>query len=134
MKFNEFMAALDRELKHVYLLSGDETFYIDRAREKILEKLCINRADLVTLDCGDKMSPAEVVNAIDSAPLFSPLNVVLVKNAPYFSAEGRNELLKNILSRKSLMRIRTGVIMWYLHRALLQRISAVIWRLSLPSR
>ena len=98
MKFKEFMAALDRELKHVYLLSGDETFYIDRAREKILAKLCINRADLVTLDCGDKISPAEVVNAIDSAPLFSPLNVVLVKNAPYFSAEGRNELLENILS------------------------------------
>ena len=98
MKFKEFMAALDRELKHVYLLSGDETFYIDRAREKILAKLCINRADLVTLDCGDKISPAEVVNAIDSAPLFSPLNVVLVKNAPYFSAEGRNERLENILS------------------------------------
>lgn len=98
MKFKEFMAALDKGLKHVYLLSGDEIFYIDRAREKILAKLCVNRADLVTLDCGDKISPAEVANAIDSAPLFSPLNVVLVKNAPYFSADGKFERLENILS------------------------------------
>lgn len=98
MKFNEFMAALDKELKHVYLLSGEETFYIDKAREKILAKLCISRTDLVTLDCNNKISPAEIANAIDSAPLFSPLNVVLVKNAPFFGSEGKFERLENILS------------------------------------
>ncbi|MBO4401860.1 MAG: DNA polymerase III subunit delta [Selenomonadaceae bacterium] len=98
MKFKEFMAALDKELKHVYLLSGEETFYIDKAREKILAKLCVSRADLVTLDCSDKIPPADIANAIDSAPLFSPLNVVLVKNAPFFSSEGKFERLENILS------------------------------------
>lgn len=98
MKFKEFMAALDKEIKHVYLLSGEETFYIDKAREKILAKLCVSRADLVTLDCSDKIAPAEIANAIDSAPLFSPLNVVLVKNAPFFGSDGKFERLENILS------------------------------------
>ena len=98
MKFKEFMAALDKELKHVYLLSGDETFYIDKAREKIMSKLCISREDLVTLDCSDKIPPAEVANAIDSAPLFSPLNVVLVKNAPFFGSDVKFERLEKILS------------------------------------
>ncbi len=98
MKFKDFMAALDIGVKHVYLLSGEENFYIDKAREKILAKLEIKRENLLVLDCAEKISVAEVASAIDSAPLFNPKNVVLVKNAPYFSAENKFERLENILS------------------------------------
>ena len=35
MKFNEFMSALDDEIKHVCLLCGEENYFIDKAREKI---------------------------------------------------------------------------------------------------
>ena len=38
MKFKEFMGALDGGLKNIYLLCGAETFFIDKAREKILSR------------------------------------------------------------------------------------------------
>lgn len=97
MKFKEFMNALDKEVKNVNLLSGEETFYIDKAREKILSKLAVDKADIVTLDCSQKIPLSEIVSAIDSAPFFNPINVVIVKNAPFFGAEGKSERLENVL-------------------------------------
>ena len=35
MKFKDFMKDIDGGLKHVYLLCGQEKFYIDKAIEKI---------------------------------------------------------------------------------------------------
>jgi len=98
VKFKEFMNALDDELKHVYLLSGEETFFIDKAREKILSRLGVDKAtELVTFDCDTKPALADILTAIDSAPFFSARNVVLVKNATFFSAEKKSERLENIL-------------------------------------
>lgn len=98
MKFKEFMNALDGELKNVYLLSGEETFFIDKAREKILSRLGVDKTtELVTFDCDTKPALAEIISAIDSAPFFAAKNVVLVKNAAFFSAEKKSERLENIL-------------------------------------
>ena len=97
MKFKEFMNELDKDLKNVYLLCGEETFYIDKAREKIFAKLQVDKSEIVTLDCSEKIPISEVVNTIDSAPLFNPQNVVLVKNAPFFGSEGKSERLESIL-------------------------------------
>lgn len=97
MKFKEFMNALDKEVKNVNLLTGEETFYIDKAREKILSKLSVDKADLVTFDCNQKISLPEIISAIDSAPFFNPINVVLIKNAPYFGSEGKSERLEKVL-------------------------------------
>lgn len=98
MKFNDFMKSLDIQVKHVYLLSGEETFYIDKAREKILSKLQVTKSEIVTLDCSDKIPLSEIVNTIDSAPFFNPKNIVLVKNAPFFGAEIKSERLEKVLS------------------------------------
>lgn len=95
------MTALNGKLKHVYLLSGEETFYIDKAREKILAKLKVTPADIVMLDCNDKIPVAEIINAIDTASLFSDKNVVLVKNAPFFSADSKFEHLEDVLQNMS---------------------------------
>lgn len=92
------MKELDGELKHVYLLSGKENFYIDKAREKILSKLKISRQDVFNIDYKEKMPLSEVINAIDTSPLFSPLNVVVVRNATFFSAEGKFDALENSLT------------------------------------
>ena len=92
------MKELDGELKHVYLLSGKENFYIDKAREKILSKLKISRQDVFTIEYKDKMPLSEVVNAIDTSPLFSPLNVVIVRNATFFSADEKFDALENALT------------------------------------
>ncbi|MBQ3726986.1 MAG: DNA polymerase III subunit delta [Selenomonadaceae bacterium] len=98
MKFKEFMSALDGRLKNVYLLSGAETFFIDKAREKILSRLGIDRAtELITFDCDTKPALSEIAGAIDSSPFFGEKNVVLVKNATFFSAEKKFERLENIL-------------------------------------
>lgn len=97
MKFKEFMNSLDREVKNVNLLSGEETFYIDKAREKILSKLAVDKSNLVTLDCSQKIPLSEVVSTIDTAPFFNPINVVLVKNAPFFGSEGKSERLEKVL-------------------------------------
>lgn len=91
------MKELDGELKHVYLLSGKENFYIDKAREKILSKLKISRQDVFNIEYKEKMPLSEVINAIDTSPLFSPLNVVVVRNATFFSADGKFDALENSL-------------------------------------
>ena len=98
MKFKEFMHALDDEVKHVCLLCGAESFFIDKAREKILARLNVDRTtELVTFDCDTKPALGEIISAIDSSPFFGTRNVVLVKNANFFSAENRFERLENIL-------------------------------------
>ena len=98
MKFNDFMKTLDIKIKHVYLLSGEETFYIDKAREKILEKLQVEKSDVTKIDCNNKIPLHEIITTIDSAPFFNPKNVVLVKNAPFFSGESKTERLEKTLS------------------------------------
>lgn len=98
MKFKEFISALDGEIKNVYLLSGEETFYIDKAREKIFARLNVDKAtELVTFDCDNKPALGDIISAIDSSPFFSSRNVVLIKNAPFFSGEKKSERLENIL-------------------------------------
>ena len=92
------MNELDGGLKHVYLLSGKETFYIDKAREKILSKLKIPRQDIFTLDYKDKMPISDVINLIETSPLFTSLNVVVIRNATFFSGEGNLESLEKSLS------------------------------------
>ena len=97
MNFKDFMKTLDIKIKHVYLLSGEETFYIDKARDKILAKLQVEKSDVVKIDCNEKIPLSEIVTTIDSAPFFNPKNVVLVKNAPFFSAETKSERLEKVL-------------------------------------
>ena len=98
MKFKEFMSALDGGIKNVYLLCGAETFFIDKAREKILTRLGVDKAtELVTFDCDTKPALGDLISAIDSSPFFGTRNVVLVKNAAFFSADKKIERLENIL-------------------------------------
>ena len=98
MKFKEFMNALDGEIKNVYLLVGAENFFIDKAREKILARLDIDKTtELLTFDCDTKPALGDIISAIDSSPFFGARNVVLVKNANFFSAEKKFERLENIL-------------------------------------
>lgn len=98
MKFKEFMSALDGEIKNIYLLSGEERYFIDKAHEKILSRLEVNKStELLTFDCDTKPNIGEIISAIDSSPLFSSRNVVLVKNAAFFSADKKSERLESIL-------------------------------------
>ena len=90
MNYREFVMSL-KNLKHVYLLSGAETYYIDRGIEDILSRLFNKTEDrndgLVKLDCDKKININEIVAAIETAPFFSEVNVVLVKNTNLFKAK-----------------------------------------------
>lgn len=97
MNFKDFMTELDDNLKHVYLLSGNENFYIDKAREKILQKLKVTRQDIFVLEYKEKMSIHEVINMIGTSPLFTRLNVTIVRNATFFSGEGKFDALEKVL-------------------------------------
>lgn len=97
MNFKDFMTELDSDLKHVYLLSGKENFYIDKAREKILKKLKVTRQNIFVLEYKDKMSIHEVINLIDTSPLFTRLNITIVRNATFFSGEGKFDALEKVL-------------------------------------
>lgn len=98
MKFADFMSALDGTVKNVYLLVGAETFFIDKARDKIFSRLGVDKStELVTIDCDSKPTIGEIVSTIDSSPFFGSRNVVLVKNANFFAADTKSERLENVL-------------------------------------
>ncbi len=84
-----------KDLKHVYLLNGAETYYIDRGLEDILKKLFKTPEDrnegLIKLDCDKKVDINEIISAIDTAPFFSDKNVILVKNANLFKSKTSDE-------------------------------------------
>ncbi|MBR1804953.1 MAG: DNA polymerase III subunit delta [Selenomonadaceae bacterium] len=99
MKFNEFMSALDGEIKHVYLLCGEEKFFVDRAREKIFARLDVDpKTELTTFDGNTKPAISAIINAIDSMPFFGDKIVVLVKNAEkIFGGDFKSPRLESVL-------------------------------------
>ena len=93
MNYKEFVMSL-KNIKQVYLLSGAESYYIDRAVEDILSRLFKKDEDrsegLVKLDCDKKVELSEIITAIETAPFFAEKNVVLVKNTNLFKAKASN--------------------------------------------
>ncbi len=86
VKFNEFMGTLRRNpLKHVYLLSGEESYYIDLAKERILSMLFPdgNRSDSLIPVQGD-VDIDELEGMLGTVPLFAEKNVVLVEHTNLF--------------------------------------------------
>ena len=86
LKYSEFMGNLRRGLRHVYLLAGAEHYYIDRAREAILERLFPDgvRADEIQ-KVGD-LPPAQLAGLIETVPFFTDKNVILVQESSLFRA------------------------------------------------
>ena len=87
MKFGEFMASLqNNQLKHVYLLAGEERYYIEKAREKIFSQLFVSPQEQAgalqkltgTLDTDD------LVGLIETAPFFASKNVLLLQDTSLF--------------------------------------------------
>ena len=90
MNYKEFFTSL-KNLKHVYLLSGEESYYIDRGVEDILKKIFKNNDErkdsLIKIDCDKKIDINEIIGAIETTPFFSDKNVILIKNATFFKTK-----------------------------------------------
>ena len=92
------MKGLDGKLiKQVYLLCGKENFYIDKAKEKILSKLKISRQDIFKIDYKEKMPLTEILNALDSSPLFAKKTVAVIRNATFLFEKESADLLEKSL-------------------------------------
>ncbi|MGO5131603.1 DNA polymerase III subunit delta [Mitsuokella jalaludinii] len=87
MKYGEFMMHLKKDgLRHLYLLAGEEHYYIEKALETLLGKLfqtVQERQDGLQRFQGDA-DPAVLAGSIEQAPFFAPQNVILVQDVPWF--------------------------------------------------
>lgn len=96
MKYGEMMAELrGGSPGHLYLLAGEEGYFIDKARERILQRLFpagYGREDIQVLEEGASLN--EIMEAIETAPFFLDKNVIIVRAADIFrekkSAGGEN--------------------------------------------
>lgn len=101
MKYGELMASLRQgKLDHLYLLAGEEGYFIDKAEAKLLDVLGCQRDDVQVLD---ESSPVmEIVGAIEAVPFFTDKNVVIVRAGGLFKdrkpeAEGKKKSPEDVL-------------------------------------
>ena len=90
MKYGELMAGLGRKGPgHLYLLTGEESYYIDKARERLLGLLHCSRDEVQLFEEGAAAS--EIIAAIETVPFLVEKNVIIVRAGALFKdrkAEG----------------------------------------------
>ena len=93
MNYREFFSTL-KTIRNVYLLSGAESYYIDRALNDILNRLFDDELErqnsLTKLDCTKKIEITEIIDAIQSTSLFAEKNVLIVKDTDLFKVKTDN--------------------------------------------
>lgn len=94
MKFGEFMAGLQKgELKHVYLLAGEEHYYIDKALGRLFDRLFASeqeqQASLQKFT--GAMDTDDLVGLMETAPFFAPKNVLLLQDSSLFKDKSEGE-------------------------------------------
>ena len=94
MTYTEFMASLAKGAPpHVFLLAGEESYYIRRAEEAILRRLLPDSEDRAdALIRYEEMPPIEaLMESLETAPFFTDKIVVLVRDAVIFRASKKKE-------------------------------------------
>ncbi len=89
MKYSEFMGRLDSgKLPHIFLLAGEEHYYIEKARQAIFKGLGADKEDFA--DSLQKFTGEvgldTLIGTIETAPFFTEKNIVLVQDTPLFKA------------------------------------------------
>ena len=88
MKFGEFMAGLQKgALKHVYLLTGEERYYIEKARERLFARLFADQQEATGAlqKLTGAMDMDDLVGLIETAPFFASKNVLLLQDTGLFN-------------------------------------------------
>lgn len=84
MQYGEFIAALrQRGLCQVYLLTGEEPYFIERARQRLLTAICPDETiwpELVERVEGDRPVP-EVIERLTTTPFFTEKRVLQIGRA-----------------------------------------------------
>jgi DNA polymerase-3 subunit delta len=88
------MASLQRgELKHVYLLAGEEHYYIEKAQERILSRLFANPQEQgeAMQKISGVVDSDDLVGLIETAPFFASKNVLLLQDTSLFKDKNEGE-------------------------------------------
>ena len=94
MNYTDFMASLAKgELPHVFLLAGEESYYVRRAQEAILRRLLPVAEDRTdALIRYEEMPPLDaLMESLETAPFFTDKIVVLVRDAAIFRAAKKKD-------------------------------------------
>ena len=93
VKFGEFMVKLPKQDTHVFLLAGEEHYYIDKALAKILAGLFSNQQEIddSVQKINHDIDPDDLVSMINTAPFFTAKNVLLIRNASLFKENRKKE-------------------------------------------
>src|SRR5574344_1828686 len=113
MKYGEFMAALRQKgLQHVYLLAGEEHYYIEKAEQRLLAMLFPKgegQQDALQRLSGDP-AISELVGLIETVPFFADKNVILLRGTNLFHekkgvapAEGKGRKSRSEKEQEQLM-------------------------------
>jgi len=91
MSYKEFSKNIkDNNLKLVYLLHGEEHYLIDRSLTQIYEKYVnpdYEEFNHIVIDA-DTETADSLFNALETLPFFDDRKIIIIKNAPYFKAQG----------------------------------------------
>ena len=86
MKYGELMAGLrGGKTSHLYLLAGEEGYYIDKAKEALLK---IWQCPVEDVQVADGASLSEIMAMAESVPFLTDKNIILVKSASLFKDKG----------------------------------------------
>lgn len=105
MNFSAFMARLRQgELPHVFLLAGEEHYYIDQAKARIMARLFPEGASQDGLEqlTGDT-SCDTLIAMLAEVPFFTPQHVLVVQDSPWLKqqkcgANGKDKALERLLA------------------------------------
>lgn len=93
MNYGELMVSLQKgQPGHLYLLAGEESYYIDKALQRLLQSLLpagYTEQDYRIIEDGAPIS--EIIGAIETAPFFLDKNVIVVKAASLFKEKKQAE-------------------------------------------
>lgn len=83
-------------LPHVFLLAGEEHYYIDRALQGIFAALFPDNPEISDcVDCVQKLKgdvrPDELIGLINTMPFFQDKNVLLIQDASWFREHRKTE-------------------------------------------
>ena len=85
MKFVEFMDKLKTDPRQIFVLTGEEFFFIDQAKKKILERIFPNEDDLENgLTRVDDMKPADLIVSAETVPFFSERIAIMLEHTTIF--------------------------------------------------
>ena len=81
--YHDILAEVEKGVFHpVYLLMGEESYYIDRLTEAIAEKAVTEDEaafNLTTIYATDHTDPADIINASRRYPMMAPRQIIIVK-------------------------------------------------------